>query len=102
MTADGVLTFAAAEDYERLGDSDGNGDYEVTVEVSDGANPVEAVFTIRLEDVDDTPPALSSASVNGASLTLTYGEALDPSSRPAASDFTVAAAIRPERSPMLR
>ena len=90
LTADGVLTFAAAEDYERPGDSDRNGDYEVTVEVSDGANPVEAVFTVRLEDVDDTAPALSSASVNGATLTLTYGEALDPSSRPAASDFTVA------------
>ena len=89
LTADGALTFAAAEDYERPGDSDGNRDYEVTVEVSDGANPVEAVFTVRLEDVDDTAPALSSASVNGTTLTLAYGEALDPNSRPAAGDFTV-------------
>ena len=90
LTSDGVLTFAAAQDYEVPGDSDGNGDYQVAVEVHDGANPVEAVFTIRLKDVDDTAPVLSSASVNGASLTLTYGEALDPNSRPAASDFTVA------------
>ena len=90
LTADGVLTFAAAQDYEVPGDSDGNGDYEVAVEVRDGANPVEAVFTIRLKDVDDTAPVLSSASVNGDTLTLTYGEALDPNSRPAASDFTVA------------
>ncbi len=90
LTADGVLTFAAAEDYERPGDSDGNRNYEVTVEVSDGANPVEAVFTIRLEDVDDTAPALSSASVNGATLTLAYGEALDPNSRPGPGGFTVA------------
>ena len=90
LTSDGVLTFAAAQDYEVPGDSDGYGDYEVAVEVHDGANPVEAVFTIRLKDVDDTAPVLSSASVNGASLTLTYGEALDPNSRPAASDFTVA------------
>ena len=90
LTSDGVLTFAAAQDYEVPGDSDGYGDYEVAVEVHDGANPVEAVFTIRLKDVDDTEPVLSSASVNGASLTLTYGEALDPNSRPAASDFTVA------------
>ena len=89
LTSDGVLTFAAPPDYEAPGDSDGNGDYEVTVEVSDGANPVEAVFTIRLEDVDDTPPALSSASVNGAPLTLTYDEALDEGSRPAPGDFTV-------------
>ena len=90
LTADGVLTFAAAEDYERPGDSDGNGDYEVTVEVSDGANPVEAVLTVRLEDVDDTAPMLSSASVNGNTLTLTYGETLDGSSRPGSGDFTVA------------
>ena len=89
LTADGVLTFAVAQDYEAPGDSDGNGDYEVTIEVSDGANPVEAVFTIRLQDVDDTAPALSSASVNGAALTLVYGETLNPNSRPAASDFTV-------------
>ena len=89
LMADGMLTFAAAEDFERPGDSDGNRDYEVTVEVSDGANPVEAVFTVRLEDVDDTAPALSSASVNGTTLTLAYGEALDPNSRPAAGDFTV-------------
>ena len=90
LTAAGGLTFAAAQDYEAPGDSDRNGDYEVTAEVSDGANPVEAVFTVRLEDVDDTAPVLSSASVNGDTLTLTYGEALDGSSRPAPGDFTVA------------
>ena len=90
LTADGVLTFAAPQDYEAPDDSDGNGDYEVTVEVSDGTNPVEAVFTVRLEDVDDTAPALSSAVVNGATLTLTYGEALDGTSTPAVGDFTVA------------
>ena len=90
LTAAGGLTFAAAQDYEAPGDSDRNGDYEVTAEVSDGANPVEAVFTVRLEDVDDTAPVLSSASVNGDTLTLTYGEALDGSSRPPPGDFTVA------------
>ena len=89
LTAAGVLTFASAQDYEAPGDSDRNGDYEVTVEVTDAANPVEAVFTVRLEDVDDTAPVLSSASVNGPTLTLTYGEALDGSSRPVSGDFTV-------------
>ena len=90
LTAAGVLTFASAQDYEAPGDSDRNGDYEVTVEVTDAANPVEAVFTVRLQDVDDTAPVLSSASVNGPTLTLTYGEALDGSSRPVSGDFTVA------------
>ena len=89
LTAAGVLAFASAQDYEAPGDSDRDRDYEVTVEVTDAANPVEAVFTVRLKDVDDTAPVLSSASVNGPTLTLTYGEALDGSSRPVAGDFTV-------------
>ena len=89
LTADGVLTFAAAPDYEEPDDSDGDGDYEVAVQVTDGFNPVEAVFTVTLQDVDDTAPVLSSTVVNGATLTLTYGEMLDGSSTPQASAFTV-------------
>ena len=89
LTADGVLTFAAAPDYEEPDDSDGDGDYEVAVQVTDGFNPVEAVFTVTLQDVDDTAPVLSSTVVNGATLTLTYGEMLDGSSTPLASAFTV-------------
>ena len=49
----------------------------------------QGLFILRPNLVDVVNPALSSASVNGATLTLTYGEALDPNSRPAASDFTV-------------
>ena len=94
LTADGVLTFGVAQDYEAPDDSDGDGDYEVTAEVSDGANPVEAMFTIRLDDVNDTAPMLSSASVNGTTLTLTYGEPLDGSSTPTTGDFTVSGGDR--------
>ncbi len=89
LTADGVLTFAAPQDYEAPDDSDGNGDYEVTVEVSDGANPVEAVFTIRLEDVDgETPgvpaaPVVSSAGVT--SVTVTW--AAPSNEGPAITDY---------------
>ena len=39
--------------------------------------------------MDGVRPELTSAAVEGASLTLTYREALDPGSRPAAGDFTV-------------
>ena len=39
--------------------------------------------------VDGVQPAFLSAAVDGASLTLTYGEALDEGSRPAPGDFTV-------------
>ena len=49
----------------------------------------QGLFILRPNLVDVVNPALSSASVNGATLTLTYGEALDSNSRPAANDFTV-------------
>ncbi len=39
--------------------------------------------------VDGVRPAFVSAAVDGSSLTLTYGEALDEGSRPAPGDFTV-------------
>ena len=39
--------------------------------------------------VDGVRPEFVSAAVDGASLTLTYGEALDGGSRPAAGDLTV-------------
>ena len=89
LTADGALSFKAAKDFEAPDDADGDGDYEVTVRVTDGANPVDAALVVRLSDVDDTAPVLSSASVNGAALTLTFSEALDGDSAPPASSFAV-------------
>ena len=41
---------------------------------------------------DTTPPTLSSATVDGTSLTLNYNEALDTASTPATTDFTVSVA----------
>ena len=49
----------------------------------------EAVATQAGHKVDGVRPAYVSAAVDGASLTLTYGEALDEGSRPAPGDFTV-------------
>ena len=89
LTAGGALSFKAAKDFEAPDDADGDGDYEVTVRVTDGANPVDAALVVRLSDVDDTAPVLSSASVNGAALTLTFSEALDGDSAPPASSFAV-------------
>ena len=60
--------------------------------VTDGANPVDAALVVRLEDADDVAPVLSSASVDGAVLTLTFGEALDTASQPASSSFAVSVA----------
>ena len=89
LTAAGGLAFASAKDFENPDDANGDGDYEVTVRVSDGANLAEAGFTVRLQDVDDTAPMLLSAVVNGTTLTLTYDEPLDGSSAPVPEDFTV-------------
>ena len=89
LTADGVLSFRAAKDYEAPDDADTDGEYEVTVRVTDGANPVDAALVVRLSDVDDVAPVLSSASVDGAVLTLTFGEALDADSVAPEPSFAV-------------
>ena len=92
LTADGALSFKAAKDFEAPDDADADGDYEITVRVTDGANPVDATLVVRISDVDDAAPTLSSASVDGATLTLTFGEALDEDSKPPASAFAFAVA----------
>ena len=92
LTADGVLSFRAAKDFEALDDADTDGEYEVTVRVTDGANPVDAALVVRLEDADDAAPVLSGASVDGAALTLVFGEALDEGAVPPPASFAVTAA----------
>ena len=87
----GVLAFKAAKDFESPDDADSDGSYEVTVRVTDGANPVDAAVTVELADVDDAAPALSSASVNEDTLTLTFDEALDTAASPASDAFSVQA-----------
>jgi len=49
----------------------------------------EAVAADKGHQVDGMRPAFVSAAVDGASLTLTYGEALDGGSEPSPGDFTV-------------
>ena len=49
----------------------------------------EALAAQTGHKVDGVRPAFVSAAVDGSSLTLTYGEALDGGSRPATGDFTV-------------
>ena len=51
LTAAGVLAFKEAKDYENPDDADGDGAYELTVQVSDGHNPVTANLTVTLTDV---------------------------------------------------
>ena len=89
LTEDGVLSFGAAKDFAAPDDANADGEYKVTVRVTDGANPVDAGIVVRLADADDAAPALSSASVDGTTLTLIFGEALHAGSAPASSSFAV-------------
>ncbi len=66
LTRGGELAFTAAKDYEEPDDSDRDRDYEVTVQVSDGANAVEADFTVRLQDVDDAAPTVSGIRISSS------------------------------------
>ena len=73
----GVLAFAAAKDYEAPDDADADDTYEVTVQVTDGDNPVTADLLVTLENVLELLSAVSgSASAayaeNGALRVATY------------------------------
>ena len=89
LSTAGVLAFKAAKDFEAPDDADQDGAYEVTVRVTDGANPVDAALTVQLADVDEIAPVLSGANVDGDVLTLTFDEALDTSAGPASGTFAV-------------
>ena len=62
LTGAGVLAFKEAKDYENPDDADGDGAYELTVQVSDGHNPVTAALTVTLTDV---VPAVTIAADAG-------------------------------------
>ena len=72
-----------------------HGDTGITVSYTKGTNPLKdgddnevADFTDQ-EVTNDTLPAVTGASVNGATLTITFGGALDTSAAPPTSVFTV-------------
>ena len=62
LTSAGVLTFAAAKDYETPDDADGDNVYEVTVQVSDGTHTDTAALLVTVTDVAPglTGPATAS------------------------------------------
>ena len=71
----------------------------VTLSYTPGTNPIQDAAgndagaltnqAVTNSTADTTAPLLSSATVNGATVTLTYDEALDTASVPAATDFSV-------------
>ena len=69
---DGVLSFKVSPDYESPADLDGDNDYEVTVEVSDGVTGSVALgVTVTVTDANDAPVATDDTLevVEGSSAT---------------------------------
>ena len=83
VTAAGVLSFAAAKDYETPDDAGADGVYEVTVQVSDGGRTDSADLTVTLTNVNEAPTADAGSDQadveQGAAVTLS-GSGTDPDS----------------------
>ena len=83
VTAAGVLSFAAARDYETPDDADTDGVYEVTVQVSDGGRTDSADLTVTLTNVNEAPTADAGSDQadveQGTAVTLS-GSGTDPDS----------------------
>ena len=81
ITPSGVLAFAAAKDYEDPDDANADGAYQLTVEVSDGANTDTADLTVTLANVNEAPTADAGPDqdgvAEGATVTLS-GSGTDP------------------------
>ena len=81
LTAAGVLSFAAAKDYETPDDADTDGVYEVTLQVSDGGRTDSADLTVTLTNVNEAPTANAGADqenvAQGDTVTLN-GSGADP------------------------
>ena len=74
LSASGVLAFAAAKDYEAPDDADGDGTYDVTVQVSDDADDATAAISVSLSNRNEEPTADAGADQpgveEGATVTL--------------------------------
>ena len=62
LTTEGALSFTAAKDFENPDDSGGDGVYDLTVQVSDGANTDTADLTVTLRNVAELLSAITGAA----------------------------------------
>ena len=68
VTTGGVLTFAAAPDFESLADADSNNDYVVVLRASDGTDASDLTLTVTVADVDEAPPSSDDATLSALAL----------------------------------
>ncbi len=72
----GILQFNESPDFEMPGDADGNNDYLVVVNASDGLNSTDQEFIISINNINDQDPVFTS--ISSASFTEnTTGPILD-------------------------
>ena len=81
LSSAGVLSFAAAKDFEAPDDADTDGSYRVTVRVSDGGHADTADLTVALTNRNEAPTANAGADQadieQGATVSLS-GSGADP------------------------
>ena len=81
ITSAGALSFAVAKDYEAPDDLNTDGAYQVTVQVSDGANTDSGDLTVTLANVNEAPTAGAgddqTSVVQDSTVTLA-GSGMDP------------------------
>ena len=84
LSSGGSLAFAASKDFEHPDDSNSDGTYVVTVQVSDGGRTGSADLDVTLSNVNERPTAHAGEDLHnveqGASVTLN-GAGTDPDSR---------------------
>ena len=82
LSAEGVLAFEEAKDFEAPDDAGADGTYEVTVAVSVGENTTTAALEVTLADVNEAPEADAGSDVagvaEGATVTLDGSGSSDP------------------------
>ena len=85
LNSSGVLSLRAGKDFEAPDDADGDGTYEVMVQVSDGDSTVSALVDVTLAGVDEAPvvsgPLVVSYDENDTAEVGFYG-AVDPEGEP--------------------
>ena len=84
LTDKGAAAGAAPNDFAVLPNT-----FDLVIQAVDGAGNKSIDTTITLAEKDTVPPALSTASLTGSSLVMTFNEPLDQASIPAGNSFTV-------------
>lgn len=85
----GALTFRQAPDHEHPADANGDGRYEVMVEVSDGELRAQQALVVTVTNVDEPPVILSNTLVVSDGVVTLVLQASDPDTPATALNYVV-------------